>query len=252
MRIAIPEDALVAPIVARAETVCAERGWTLRTSTEQGCAELLANNLVDVALVSPLAYGRAAGVVDYNIVPGPCVALVDFTNTAGIYFTQNIATITHIGAENPDNFMEQMGVVILRERYEAEAAAVLTLERDSIAADCIVARPTEDGPTATLDVSEEFSDLAECPLPAYLWVCRLDADVSVLPEALTDMADQEIVEHTVEEHVHLCDDHFVREGRIHYRWSDDVEEGLLAVLNLLYFHQRLPNLPDIKLLKFDA
>jgi hypothetical protein len=251
MRLAVPDIPLVDPLLRNAEAVCGRLGWTLQRVPVDQCAELLAANRVEAALISPLAYGQASGVVDYHIVPQTCVALVDFTNVMGITFPADVPMINTIGAEQPTDFLVIMGALMLQERFEARGAGITQLAAGGAATapavDSIIAAPRPGAELPMLDVSEEFFDLAESPLPAFLWVYRMEADVDALPAALAEMADAELPEAVVREPGSLTEDHFPREGRIQYRWTDEVEEGLTAVLNLLYFHQYLTNLPDIKL-----
>ncbi len=254
MRIAIPDHPLVAPLVQNAVGVCERLGWTLLRVSADQAEDMLATNRADVALVSPLAYGKASGIVEYNIVPNTCVALSEYTATMGIIFPHDVASIRKIGAENPNNFLVVIGALMLRERYEASAEPVLRIPSESTAresavtVDCIIGEPQSSSRNALLDVSEEFYDFVESPLPVFLWVCRLDGETDKLSEAIQSMANRDLPEVVVTEQIPLYGDSFPREGKILYRWSDDVEEGLTAVLNLLYFHQTLNNLPEIKLL----
>lgn len=249
MRIAVPNHPLAAPLLVHAQETCDSLGWKLLRMSDEECSDMLLSNRVDAALLTPVHYGLATGKVDLNIIPGPCVALHDYTNTMGVYFPNDVAVIKNIGAVAPQDFLSQMGAIVLRERFEAEENAVTTLsDSTQSSADCILAYPPAFDRPATLDVSEEFTDMAECPLPVYIWTCRLDADLEALPTAITSMADAQRTTEHVEEVVRIHDDHFTREGTIHYRWNDDIEEGLNAVFNLLFFHQVLPKLPEIKLL----
>ena len=248
MRIAVPTDTLAHPILVHAHDVCSRLGWTLLNADVDACADMLLANKVEVALVSPIHYGLATGKLDLNIVDGSCVALQDYTNTMGVFFPNNVAEITRIGATNPTHFLSQMGAVVLRERFEAANVSVDLVATNLQDVDCVLAQPPYDNKVATLDVSEEFTDMAECPLPVYIWACCPEADIDALPSVLLAMADATYVEQQVEEEVHIHDEHFTREGKILYRWTDEVEEGLNAVFNLLFFHQILPKLPEINLL----
>lgn len=251
MRIAVPSDPLVQSIVANVQETCNRLGWTLIIRSSDECADMLMSNRADVALITPFHYGMATGKLDLNIVGGPCVALHDFTNTMGVYFPNNVAFIKTIAATHPDHFLSKMGAIVLRERFEAEDVSMIQVGNADESSDCVLAFPSEYQRVATLDVSEEFTDMAECPLPVYLWACRVDSVSEQLAGAVAAMADNNVVDQFVEEVVHIHDEHFTREGKVLYRWSGEVEEGLNAVFNLLYFHQVLPVLPEIKLLATD-
>lgn len=249
MRLAVPTDPLVDPLVEHAEDVCSRLGWTLLRVPEEQCEELLLANRVDAALLTPLAYGRAAGVVEYNIVKGACVALYDFTNVAGVYFPNEVSEIRTVGSTTPNDFLVHMGAILLRERFESTSITITqTVESAGAAPDCVIERITSTEHAATLDVSEEFTDLAECPLPLYLWVCRMDADIDQLPDALLAMSDAQLLEYTVTEELQIHDEHIYRDGKVIFRWNAEIEEGLTATLNLLYFHQLLTVMPEIKIL----
>lgn len=253
MRIAIPNDALIEPLVSHHDWVCSDRGWHVVHAAASDCADMLFTNRADITLMTPLDYGRAAGVVDFTIVPVSCVALGDFTNQMGISFPSNIAYIKTIGSDNPTDYLVNIGAIVLRERFEAEAVSIEQIQPGTIHSvstglpvDCVIASPTNSSGLALLDVSEEFFDLAEAPLPVWMWVCRADTYQPDIPEALLAMANASITEQSIHEPLAVDSDALSREGKILYRWTDVVEEGLQAVLNLLYFHQFLSVLPDIK------
>ena len=101
-----------------------------------------------------------------------------------------------------------------------------------------------------LDLSEEWGDIAEAPLPMALWACRIDAatDNENLAEIVASIADPAVAEEEVREAESDETDAYPREGKMTYRWNDEVETGLIAVMNLLYFHQMIPEIPEVKIL----
>ena len=245
MKIAVPDAGLYAPLTAAAESVCAERGWSLVRAPIEQCGRMLLSHAVDAALVSPLGYGRGVGSVDYRIVPGPAMMLHDFTNVAGITFAAGATAIRTVTSQTPEDFLVTMGMLILSEKLDAE----LSMNPTITAADCTIDLATSGG-TAMMDVSEEWADLTDAPLPVALWACRIEADLDAVAAAVVAMADA-IEERPVSEMLPPSGDHFPREGRITYRWNDDSEEALAAVLDLLFFHQVLREIPAVKLLGRD-
>lgn len=245
MKIAIPDAALYAPLSAHAEAVCAERGWSLVRAPIEQCGRLLLSHAVDAALVSPLGYGRGVGSVDYRIVPGPAIMLHDFTNVAGITFAAGATAIRSVASQTPEEFLVTMGMLILAEKLDAE----LSMNPSAQNADCTIDLAVP-GVTAMMDVSEEWADLTDAPLPVALWACRIEADLDAMAVAVGAMADA-MQERPVSEMLSTSDDHVPREGRITYRWNDDSEEALAAVLDLLFFHQILREIPAVKLLGRD-
>jgi len=243
MKIAVMDSPVVSPLLAHVDAVCAELGWTVIRDTEEGCGRRLFNNEVELALVSPLGYAKGVGRVDYRIVPGPCVALSDYTETAGIVFKENVDEIASIAADNPGSYLAFMGFVILREKFEATAD---TIEQADAGSTCVITE--SDAPSWTLDISEEWFDMAEALLPIAVWVCRTEADLDKVASAVQRMAQANLADADVVEHSESADETFPRQGKIVYRWSDEVEEALEAVMNVLYFHQRTSELPAVKVL----
>jgi len=104
-----------------------------------------------------------------------------------------------------------------------------------------------DDPPAALAVSEEWFDAAEMPLPVAMWACRVEADLDKVSHAVRQMAQEPLT--VVEVHEPVDDEgSMVRQGTISWTWNADVEEALEGVLNLLFFHQLLREIPAVKVL----
>lgn len=246
MKIAVPNLELASPLITNLESVCAEAGIDVRTASLEQCGELLFANIVDAALVSPLGYGMGVGRVDYRIAGGPCVALQDFTNVYGASFTDGSLDLTSYTSSEPHAYMTLMMRMAMSEKFDVE----LSLADDPNKADCIIG-PANPGMQQSLDLGEEWFDMAESPLPLALWVVRVDAECQNFDDIVNRACMPGLTERPVSEVVPLHADHSPREGAILYRWSESIEEGLLATLNTLYFHQHLAEIPAIKLLGRD-
>lgn len=246
MRIAVPNLELASPLLTNLASVCAEAGIEVRTATLEQCGELLFANMVDAALVSPLGYGMGVGRVDYRIVSGPCVALQDYTNVYGASFSEGRLDLATYTSSEPLAYMSLMMRLAMSEKFDVE----LSLTDDATRADCVIG-PTAPGHVHALDLGEEWFDMAESPLPLALWVVRVDAESENFEDIVNRACQTGLTERPVSEVVPLHADHSPREGAILYRWSESIEEGLLATLNTLYFHQHLAEIPAIKLLGRD-
>lgn len=246
MKIAIPDATLYAPLVVNAQAECDRRGWQLVQAPIETCGTMLLTHSVDAALVSPLGYGRGVGRVDYRLIPGPALMLHEYTNVAGITFAPHVAALQTAASRTPDEFLVQIGALILEEKLDA----TLTLNTSpSDEADCLI-NLASPGTMFAMDVSEEWFDLTDAPLPSALWACRIEADLDAMAQAVQIMADT-TTERPVSEMVPPNGDHFPREGRITYRWNDDTEEALAAALDMLFFRQVLREIPAVKLLGRD-
>ena len=144
---------------------------------------MLVNHMVDMALVSPLGYGSGVGKVDLRLIPGPCMVLKDYTNIAGIRFRDNLEEINTVGSHQPATFLPVIGSLLMREKFEAPPSPVQKITKGA-PADCMIDLNTpEDGPAA-MDVSEEWFDLAEMPLPIAVWACRVEAELDKVEDAV--------------------------------------------------------------------
>lgn len=249
MKIAIPDSPLVDPLIANAEGVCKRLGWTIVRATDDTCASLLLSNEVSLALLSPLGYGQGVGKVDYRIVTGPAITLHDYTDVGGIRFAPDVEEIASVGSHRPKSFLPVIGNILMREKFEIPVVDLKPVST-VVDTDCVIDENAfaEASSPAALDISEEWHDLSEGPLPVALWVCRNDADIDQIPSAISQMADPSVTEQFVNEPPSPTSDHTPREGRISYRWNDDVEDAVDAVLHVLFFHQLVPELPAVKIL----
>ncbi|MCX6140745.1 MAG: hypothetical protein NTX15_07960 [Candidatus Kapabacteria bacterium] len=242
MTIAIPTRELAEPILTNIREVCAQRGWEIRSATLDQCGKLLLNNSVEMALTSPLGYGLGVGKVDYRIVPGPCVALQDYTNAFGIWFPDGGRGLATYSSPEPGSFPTLACRMVMAEKFDV----VLTDAPDGAMGDCVIG-PVTNGLAPAIDVGEEWFDLIESPLPIAVWVVRVDAEENNVDEAIALFADERLLEHNVSEVVPPMSDRMPREGKVLYRWTSDVEEGLDAALHTMFYHQILPEIPAIKL-----
>lgn len=254
MRISVPTNPLYDPLLTHAEKVCAEMKWTLERHPESVCVDRMLNNFSDIALLSPLGYGKGVGRVDYRIIQNPCIALVDYTEVAGVVFNELASEINTVGSSNPTAFLPVIGSLLMREKFEADDSGIV-FAADVSSVDCLINEADlseQRSPTRfAMDVGEEWFDLIELPLPVGLWVCRADIDTEHIRPSLTAMASEQLADRNITERVSLSPDVAPREGRISYTWTDEVEQGLDAVLRMLFYYQLLPEIPAVKLLDRD-
>lgn len=242
MTIAIPSLALADPILSNVREVCTRLGWEIKTASLDECGKLLLNNHVEMALTSPLGYGRGVGRVDYRLVPGPCVALEDYTNAYGIWFPKSGGSLVSFSANEPDSFPALAARMVMAEKFDV----VLTQTLTGAEGDCVFG-PTSENPNPAMDLGEEWFDLIESPLPLAVWVCRVDADIEDVERIVLEFADTLLVQQPVSEVIPPTSDHMPREGKVIYRWTQDIQEGLDAALHTMFYHQLLPEIPAIKL-----
>lgn len=258
MTVAIPDSPLTSPLTEHAEEVCERYGWKLVRVPEAKAADMLLKNFVDLALVSPLGYGLGVGRVDYRLIPGPCVMLNNYTNIVGIDFKEGLETVETCESNTPEDFLAVMGSMVLAEKFDLDVSS-LKKSHDagnssgaSSAVDgahCSIDYVLDDDKVSALDVSEEWWDLTERPLPVAVWACRIEADLDHLVEAVEAMRSRVLPPLMIEEKVEA--DALPRQGSIMYAWDEETEKSLMAALEMLFYHQYIKELPAIKILGRD-
>jgi hypothetical protein len=95
-----------------------------------------------------------------------------------------------------------------------------------------------------LDITEEWLDLYEQPLPISFWVCREDEN----KEGIYDLINKMICkEHDSEIVITDKSSNDERIGKISWNWNSDAEKALDNILDILYFRQLIPEISGIKL-----
>jgi hypothetical protein len=242
MKIAIPRLELAQPLLTHATDVAARHGFTLVEASLEECGTMLLNNHVDVALMSPHGYGLGVGRVDYRLIPGPCLALEDYTHAYGLWFPESGSALETFHASQPDAYLSVISRLVMAEKFDVHLEYTASSER----ADVTIGS-TSENPTPAMDLGEEWYDIVESPLPLAVWVHRVDSEYIEHVAIVREFADENLLHREVSEIVPITADHMPREGKILYRWNDDVQEGMEAALHMLFYHQLLSEIPAIKL-----
>lgn len=252
MHIALPSHPYLEVLTTAAVDACTRHGWTVQVVSEIEAANLLQRKLVDVALITPLAYGSAVGAADLRIVPVTCMVMHDFTHVVGMKIRDGADEIHTMGSHTPQDFLPTVGGLLMQEKYDADPATLIDLRTGDQSVDCIIDVISDTADPFHLDLSEEWFDTAEMPLVTAVWACHADADeettlstvqslIPALPSAIEVHED-----YTIE--LDGNEDVITRDGRITWMWDAEVEEALESMLTFLYFHQRLPAMPALKIL----
>jgi len=91
----------------------------------------------------------------------------------------------------------------------------------------------------------------DMPLPLAFWVCRSEEYPDEIQSIINEMASSELIP---EEEVsdNESGEYGERTGIIFWKWSDDIDKALEQTLQLLYFHQLIPELAGVKILGMDT
>lgn len=252
MRIAVPSHPYLESLTTGVVEACRGAGWTVHVVSEAEVTSMLQRKLVDLALITPLAYGTAVGTSDLRIVPVSCMVMHDFTHVVGISIRDGAEEIATMGSHSPTDFLSVLGGLLMQEKYGAEPSYLIDLSSDDRHVDCTIDVITDRSDAFHLDLSEEWFDAAEMPVVTAIWACHADANDASIAEATAILSRSTPGAIEVHEDYTLVldgeEDVIERDGRITWTWDAEVEEALEAMLTFLYFHQRLTAMPALKIL----
>lgn len=255
IKLAIPKNEIYKHLFEKCEAYCQKHNIKYYLLTENECSDFLLRNLVDAAFLSPLGYGKGVKVADYRIIPGPAIFSEDYTGLATIYFNKGLNNISSIQSNSPGDFMMLIAQLLLHEKYGIN----LNLEHTKDSKSEILAKHDsailwgyEKGDYVTLDISEEWYDLFEEPLPLGFWVCRAETYPPNIKDIVTAIASISLPSpQEIEEETKGNSKHYKRKGKIFWKWDSMLEPALENMLIFLYLHQLLSDIPAVKVLDRD-
>lgn len=233
MRIAVPDRPIFAPLAAG---IAAEH--SVVHVPQPHCEQLLRTARIELALISPLGYGKAPSLSDYRIVGTTCVIAEEALGLATIRFRSGLDTPRTYYAPEPDDFLTTVGLLLLAEQHELH----LTPVSSAAEADTIIAwndaGDFPDHPVA-IDLTEEWWLALECGLPLGIWVCRSDlAEEFDLPALTTQLARAELPQR----------EHRDGGGIVQWRWDEGARDALKTTLEMLYYHRYIAEMPAVNVL----
>ncbi|MEN3026481.1 MAG: MqnA/MqnD/SBP family protein [Chlorobiota bacterium] len=241
-RLAAPADPLYDPLVAASTDRADIR--LLRVSPE-ACAELLMAGRVEAALLSPLDYGKANGIVDYRILPGPALAFEGYTQRVWLYFRPGLRTITRCATPSTQHFLAQALRLLFAEAYDTELQLldmpVSGVSETLHSADAVLSWREDLPNLSRLDIGEEWFSAFGYALPIAFWSCRAEVASKELVAAITELAHPQLPESEA-----VTEPSPYRQGTIHWRWNETVGNALRETLLLLYYHQLVPHISEVK------
>ena len=222
---------------------------------EKSVFDLFFANKVDIALLDPLSYAKAGLKTDIRIITGPCISTINYTGLATFFFKQGLLDIGKCGSDTANDYLMLMSKILLSEKFGME----LNLIQDKLSKDELLLKyhsalvwQESHGLDAGLDISEEWYDFYETPLPLAFWVCRISEEFNIYEAIVNQISglDGETTENIIEKGEEDIENP-LRQGQLVYQWDNEVEEALAAIFELLYFHQLTPEVADVKILGRD-
>ena len=253
LKLAVPANPVFKDLYSFPEELLKAYDIQILKVRENDCFDLLVTDRVGAALLSPLTYGKGMPKSDFRILNAPVIFSENRTSLASIVFAKGLKTIHKIYSSTPDDFFMQLGKILLAEKYNIITNLVETklsvsehLEKN----ETVIAWNGEIEHEASFDISEEWYDHYEIPLPLAFWVCHAEdypEKIELILNKIYPFQSEKLINKSG-----LGSDHSeLYEGKIIFSPDSDFEEALEHTLHLLYYHRYFNDLPAIKIMGRD-
>ncbi len=252
IRLAFPKNPIYNPLFEGSESYIKGKNIRCYQLNESECTDYMLRNLVDAAFLSPLGYGKGVKIADFRIIPGPMLFLENYTGFASIFFKPGLDNIYSLYSPTPDDFIIQIGQLVLNEKYgiDIQVKKMAGSKSEILTKyDSAILWGSAEVDDVSLDVSEEWYDLTEEPLPIGFWVCRAESHPPKIDKIVSSLTasyfikNQEITEPNSKYHE--------RKGKVYWDWEPELESSIEIMLLFLYLHQLLSEIPAVKILSRD-
>lgn len=254
IKIAVPRGDIYRPLYENADAIKDKAEVLILDEFSTG--KVFASNKVDCALLTPLEYGKATGRQDYRILPESALFLESYTGLASLYFNTGLNRIRKVTYNDAGEYIRAIMKIILAEKYdfnvefEKSDAKRLALLLEN--ADASLIQGKEPGPHYSLDMSEEWFDISEIQLPMAFWVTRNEESPYGIKDLIAKLSEKAPANFLpAADNNSFTNENGHRSGKIHYRWSMELESSVHFTLQLLFYHQFLKEISDVKLFGVD-
>ena len=251
INIAVPTGKMYDTLLKNSKEAAEKYNLNIIRADELQCSKLMQNNRVNLALLTPAGYAAGLGRADYRVMPYTCLAAVNYTGLASIFFKQGLRTVKTMVSPDSEQYLIKMGKLILAERFEMfvelsnKKGSVEELLRES---DSVAVMEKSTGNDQALDISEEWFNAHEMPLPLAVWVCRNEEAPENIEEIIYALAGANLPAETdVSEKHSGIDQVEPRDGKLMFKWSEEVKSSLDQVLQFMFYHQLFDEVPGVKI-----
>lgn len=254
IRIGIPKNEKYKFLIENIQSIQAQYSIKYIEDTEENILKMFKGNLLDAVLLSPYSYGLGMADSDFRIIPSHCIALENYTGYASIYFNRNANQFKTLASQKEDSFLTIVARIIMAERYNSFPQVVeLNKTKEEMLNNCDTAVLWEQstGDEFALDLSEQWFDTYEFPLPLAFWVTKAEDAPENVEQIINELTNSDKKEELISESIDINGSNYVREGVVHKYWNDDIENSLFQTLQLLYLLQIYTDIPAVKVLGRD-
>lgn len=251
LKIAAPINPLFNPLLENEIKAHELFDFELFRLEETKCIDLFMANRLDCALLSPLGYGMGVVKGDFRIIPNPCLSTLGYTSIASLYFRKGLKNVTSCASPTPDDFMMIIGRLLFGELFGWDfEIEKIKGNSDELLEKCESAMVWESNlrNSPALDISEEWNMAYLLPLPLGLWVCRSELEYNDIEALLKSLSSANLPERvTIIDRDKDTAGAEPRNGSLLFNYTDDVANGLVESIQLLYLRGLLPEIPAVKL-----
>jgi predicted solute-binding protein len=238
-----------------------QRGWAVDEYDDP--AKALLERSADLVLTPSLDYARSIGVVDFALVPGVAIVTSGFAGLLKLIFKPGLSEFTTVATRDVASSDTMIARIVLSEKHDMEprfiAAPNESVDEMLQHADAALlygddAIFDQSGSTSYLDLTDEWEDLSETPLPYMLaWGRVGEVDEVMLAEfaAARDAAVLTIADFAAR-HQHPSEANAFYErylkGGVRYSLEDNDLVGLDAMHRFAFYYALVSDVASIKYL----
>jgi predicted solute-binding protein len=238
------------------------RGWTTIPSERPG--ELLLSGAADIVMTPALDYGQHLGLIDYALVPTVGIMTTGIAGLTKVAFNKGLKGISSLAVRNPESSEALLARILFAEKHDidlklvplsGDASPGQMLERADGA--LLVGDEASIGMGSRLsafDLSDEWEDLTESPLPYMLMWGRVgEVSIETIAELLEarDEAGLSLAAaatgHPAGADATAIYEHYLR-GDIRFTIGLDDLDSLDTFYRYAFYHTAIPDIPSIRFL----
>jgi len=252
IKIAIPDNPIYSRFLTKKDEVCNKYDVSIFELDDSKCFELFLANKVDALLTNPLTFGLHVGKADMSIIPEGSISASGFSEIGSIIFRKDLKTFNTLSTTDKESYLFHTAMILLSEKYDMEPEVIVSEGSGAEmleSSDAAFILEKSSANNNSLDLGEEWYDTFEMPLVLGFWVCKTEEQLENLGEVIKELCDFDGKnEIDIVEEIGSDGETPKRQGKISYEFNKEFEDALAQTFHFLFYHQLIPEIPDIKIL----
>lgn len=245
IRVGLPNTSIYSSIIQDFKNFIEKDKYEIFSVPEEHLTKLILDNRLDLSLINPLILGKIFKNSDFRIIPSNTLSFISYCDIASIKFEENQKKIEKLIVPNLNDYFSIIAKILLSERYNFFAEII---KKPSVVLNNAIELIYNnlDEVSGQLDFTEDWFDTYEIPLVTGFWIVRNEEEpfeaIELLKQISANRTANEI------EIIEKSENTIVREGSIAHFWDNEIKDALEQILQLLFFHQVIDEIPAIKLI----